>query len=97
MPANRKRSPGTQRYTLVWLALIGAFLLELFAYAWCRVESTRVGYAIETELRLRERQTAARKNLTIELAHLKSPDRIERLGRGLGLAAPRTDQIRVVP
>lgn len=97
MRKNRKHRPQGKRFTGVWLIFIAVFVIELFAYAWCRVESTQVGYAIEEELRLRERQTAARKNLVIELAHLKAPDRIERLGRELGLAPPTTEQIQVTP
>ncbi len=82
---------------MIWLTIIGLFVVELFAYTWCRVECTRVGYDIENELRLRQRQAAARKNLTIELARLKSPGRIERLGRSMGLMPPGTGQIKVIP
>lgn len=99
MAADRKRkrqSPG-KKFTVIWLAVIVVFILELFTYAWCRVESTQAGYTIEREHRLRERQMAARKNLAIELAHLKSPDRIKRLGKDLGLAPPTVKQIKVIP
>lgn len=95
--SKRKRRSSGKRFTTVWLAIIVVFILELFAYAWCRVESTQVGYTIEKELRLRERQMAARKNLAIELAHLKSPGRIKQLGRDLGLAPPTVEQIKVIP
>ena len=37
-----------------------------------------------------------RKKLTVELAHMKSPKRIEILGRQLGLAAPSPRQIVVI-
>lgn len=97
MARNKKQRATAGRSTMVWLTIIGLFVMELFAYTWCRVECTRVGYDIENELRLRQRQTAARKNLTIELARLKSPSRIERLARALGLMPPGTGQIKVIP
>jgi hypothetical protein len=97
MATNKKQRPPGRRNTVVWLTIIGLFVMELFAYTWCRVECTRVGYDIENELRLRQRQTSARKNLTIELARLKSPGRIERLAGALGLMPPTTGQIKVIP
>ncbi|MFZ7125965.1 MAG: hypothetical protein ACOWWM_07400 [Desulfobacterales bacterium] len=97
MANNRKSMPAATGVTAAWLVITVIFILELFAYAWCRMECVHIGYAIEEELGVRERQAAARKNLTIELAHLKSPGRIERLGRDLGLAPPVTEQIKVIP
>ena len=80
----------------IWLAIMLVFIAELFAYTWCRVQNVRVGYEIAAETRTYEQQRTIRKNLAIELARLKAPNRIEALGRQLGLAPPATRQIVVM-
>ena len=80
----------------IWLAIMLVFIAELFAYTWCRVQSVRVGYEIAAATRTYEQQRTIRKNLAIELARLKAPNRIEALGRKLGLAPPATRQIVVM-
>ena len=82
--------------TVIWLAIMLVFIAELFAYTWCRVQSIRVGYAIAAENRRYQQQSMIRKKLTVELAHMKSPKRIEPLGRQLGLVTPSTRQIVVI-
>ncbi|MBL0716268.1 MAG: hypothetical protein JJV98_21520 [Desulfosarcina sp.] len=82
--------------TVICLVIMLVFIAELFAYTWCRVQSTRVGYAIATENRSYQHQNVIRKKLAVELAHMKSPKRIEALGRQLGLVAPSTRQIVVM-
>ena len=91
--AVRKR---TQTMKTIWLAVMLVFIVELFAYTWCRVQSVRMGYEIAAATKAYERQRTIRKNLTIELARLKAPSRIEALGRQLGLAPPATRQIVVM-
>jgi hypothetical protein len=86
----------TQSMKTIWLFIMLVFIAELFAYTWCRVQSVRVGYEIAAQSRTYEQQQTTRKNLTIELARLKAPDRIEALGRKLGLAPPATRQIVVM-
>ena len=80
----------------IWLAIMLVFIAELFAYTWCRVQSIRVGYAIAAENRRYQHQSMIRKKLTVELAHMRSPKRIEVLGRQLGLVNPSTRQIVVM-
>ena len=84
------------RLALVWLAIMLVFIAELFAYTWCRVQSIRMGYAIATENRRYHQQSMIRKKLTVEIAHMKSPKRIDALGRKLGLVTPSTRQIVVL-
>ena len=86
----------TSSMKTVWLCIMLVFIAELFAYTWCRVQSVRVGYEIAAENRTYEQQRTVRKNLAIELARLKAPNRIEALGRKLGLAPPATRQIVVM-
>ena len=91
--AVRTRTSSTKT---VWLCIMLIFIVELFAYTWCRVQSVRMGYEIAAETRIYEQQRTIRKNLAIELARLKAPKRIEALGRQLGLAPPATRQIVVM-
>ena len=88
--ANRSRADGMKT---IWLAIMLIFIVELFAYTWCRVQCVRLGYEITSATRTYEQQRTTRKNLSIELARLKAPKRIEALGRQLGLAPPATRQI----
>ena len=82
--------------SVIWLAIMLVFIAELFAYTWCRVQSIRVGYTIAAENRRYQQQSMIRKKLTVELAHMRSPKRIETLGRQLGLVTPSTQQIVVM-
>jgi hypothetical protein len=90
---NQRRAQGMKT---IWLAIMLVFMVELFAYTWCRVQCVRMGYEITAETKTYEQQRTIRKNLAIELARLKAPKRIEALGRQLGLAPPATRQIVVM-
>ena len=70
------------------------FIFELLFYTWCRVQTTRQGYEING-LQAESRQLMlVQKSLKIELARLKSPDRIARIARDtLGLVTPKTQQV----
>ena len=93
---NKATQNRAQGMKTLWLAIMLVFIVELFAYTWCRVQCVRMGYEIATESRIYEQQRTIRKNLAIELARLKAPKRIEALGRQLGLAPPATRQIVVM-
>ena len=94
MSAGTKKTGGS--LAIIWLAIMLVFIAELFAYTWCRVQSIRVGYAIAAENQRYQHQSMIRKKLTVELAHMRSPKRIEVLGRQLGLVTPSTRQIVVM-
>ena len=84
--------------TVVWIVLIFIFTAELFFYAWCRVQSTRIGYEITQAANQHSRLTTLQKNLRIELARLKSPQRIVHIAQQrLGLIIPRSEQMIVIP
>ncbi|MGD9329661.1 MAG: hypothetical protein PVJ53_00030 [Desulfobacterales bacterium] len=92
-----KKAPNlSQGMKTIWLVIMLVFIMELFAYTWCRVQCVRIGYEIATQRRNYDQQRTIRKNLAIELARLKAPKRIEALGRQLGLAPPTTRQIVVM-
>ncbi len=82
----------------VWLTIMVLFIAELFFYTWCRVHYTQVGYDISDEADEQRSLLALQQNLKIELARLKSPERIEKIARQrLGLMTPTEEQIIIVP
>ena len=81
-----------------WLLLVAVFVGELFFYTWCRVQYLRIGYEVVEAADKYKRLTVMHKNLTIELARLKSPMRIEGIAtRDLGLMRPTSKQIIYMP
>jgi len=56
--------------------LMGIFLCELLAYTWCRVQCTRVGYEISRVAGEQEQLAVVQQKLQVELARLKSPERL---------------------
>ncbi len=82
----------------IWLTIMVLFIAELFFYTWCRVQYTQVGYDISDEADGQRSLLALQQNLKIELARLKSPERIEKIARQrLGLMTPTEEQIIIVP
>lgn len=74
------------------------FIVELFIYTWCRVQYVRTGYEITKASDHQRELVKIRQNLMIELARLKSPERIERIAKQqLGLITPTPEQIMVIP
>ncbi len=79
---------------LLLLILMG----EMLFYTWCRVQCIRTGYKITEEKKRNRELINLQKNLQVELAGLKSPDRIGRIARErLGLIIPEPKQIIVIP
>lgn len=95
----RKRKPATrQRYTWVWIVYMGLFMVALFSYTWCRVQCTQIGYEISRAAADHKAALAIKNNLKIELARLKSPQRIARIARErLGLITPKPEQTIIIP
>jgi cell division protein FtsL len=95
---NRKlRSPRVKRPGL-WIAAIALVFMETLFYAWCRVQCVNTGYAIEQANGRRASLLAERSTLNIELARLKSPERIETIARArLGLTMPDSRQTMTLP
>jgi len=77
---------------------MAVFIVELFIYTWCRVNCIGVGYEISNETSKQQEHIAFQNNLKIELASLKSPERIAKIAREqLGLKAPTKSQTIVIP
>ena len=83
---------------VLWLVLMGLFIGELLFYTWCRVQCVQVKYEISRATQRQQRLVALQDNLKIELANLKSPQRIATIAREqLGLITPTTKQIIPIP
>jgi cell division protein FtsL len=74
------------------------FIAELFLYTWCRVNCIGVGYEISKETKKQQELVALQNNLKIELASLKSPERIAKIAKDqLGLIVPSRGQTITIP
>ena len=74
------------------------FIGELLFYTWCRVQCTRTGYEISQATERHAALLALQNKLKIELARLKSPERLERIAKEqLGLGSPKAGQIVQLP
>jgi len=81
-----------------WMMLLCCLVGELFFYTWCRVQSMKVGYEI-TRLQDRQKELLLlEKNLTIELAHLRSPQRLSKIAATrFDLQMPTPEQVILLP
>jgi cell division protein FtsL len=90
--------PVKKTRTGLWLVLMVLFFIEALFYAWCRVQCVNTGYALDRQTHRRQALLKARNTLNIELARLKSPERIETIARTrLGLNMPDAQQTIGLP
>ena len=96
--SKKKRKPQNPKM-LVWgLFLMGFFIGELLFYTWCRVQCVQLKYEISKATQKEQRLVALQDNLKIELANLKSPQRIASIAREqLGLVTPTSKQMIPIP
>ncbi len=81
-----------------WLILMLIFIAELLSYTWCRVQCVRTGYEISKEADNHRNLITLQNNLKIELARLKSPQRIKKIAKErLGLITPTPKQVILIP
>ena len=82
----------------IWILLLFIFVGELLLYTWCRVQCVRTGYEISAQTEKNRDLTALQKSLKVELARLKSPERIARIAQTqLGLIMPDAKHTIVIP
>jgi len=80
------------------MAILLFLIAELFFYTWCRVQCVRTGYEISKENTEHRRLLMLQKNLKIEIARLKSPERIANIAKTqLGLVMPSARQTILIP
>lgn len=79
------------------MIILSLFISELLIYTWARVQCVNVGYEINNATRKNIDLKAVKKSIQIELARLKSPERISRIAKErLRLATPTPEQVIVV-
>lgn len=92
------KNTGDFKKTGIWIIFMSVFVGELFLYTWCRVNYIGVGYEISQEIQKQHELIALQNNLKIELASLKSPERIAKIAKNqLGLITPTKNQTIVIP
>ncbi|WP_372681842.1 hypothetical protein [Desulfosarcina sp.] len=95
---NRRLRPARKTMTGLWIVLMVLFFVEALFYAWCRVQCVNAGYGIDRENSRHQALVRERNTLRIELARLKSPERIETIARSrLGLVMPDVQQKVMLP
>ena len=95
---NRRLRPVRKVMTGLWIVFMVLFFVEALFYAWCRVQCVNAGYGIDRENRRHQALLRERNTLRIELARLKSPERIETIARTrLGLVMPDVQQKVMLP
>ena len=86
------------KITGIWIVFMTVFIAELFLYTWCRVNCIGVGYEISKETQKQHELVALQTNLKIELASLKSPERIAKIAKNqFGLVTPTQKQTIIMP
>jgi cell division protein FtsL len=82
----------------IWSLIAVIFITELFLYTWCRVQCVKTGYEISKETDRRIKLSSLQNNLKVEIAHLKSPQRIANIAAAqLGLIIPTPEKIITIP
>jgi cell division protein FtsL len=98
--SNRKakkniRKPNEMLLLIIFMAI---FLMELLFFTWCRVQTIGAGYEISREAKRQQDLITLKNNLKVELARLKSPERIAKIAKNqLGLITPTQEQMIVIP
>ncbi len=83
---------------ITYLVIMLVFIAELLFYTWCRVQSVKIKYDIAEQTATSRKLTAMQDGLKVELARLKSPQRIAKIARTqLGLITPTPQQTIVLP
>jgi cell division protein FtsL len=82
----------------IWIVLLVLFIAEFLFYAWCRVQCTRLGYEMTKDVEANRKQMVLQNSLVLEIARLKSPERISAIARQqLKLEPPSHEQMVVLP
>ncbi|HUV77418.1 MAG TPA: cell division protein FtsL [Desulfobacterales bacterium] len=98
MARKTREKTGDMKLTGIWIVFMTVFIAELFLYTWCRVNCIGVGYEISKETQKQHELVALETNFKIELASLKSPERISKIAKNqLGLVTPSQKQTIVIP
>jgi cell division protein FtsL len=99
-PHSRKKRPKEKEPwgPVKWLIILLAFFVPgVLAYIWLHVQTVQFSYDIGTAQKQKKELLETNKKLRIQLANLKSPERIERIAlTQLGLKPPEKGQIEIL-
>ncbi|MCW7752561.1 cell division protein FtsL [Desulfobotulus sp. H1] len=77
---------------MAWLLLLGVFFITVFSATWIRTQCTSLNFSISLLREERDRLITQNRNLEIEQARLRSPERIRNLAENrLGLVMPKAE------
>ena len=94
----KRRTKRNPKLIIAFLAMMFVFICELLFYTWCRVQCTHIRFDIAKQVDKAQELSAIQDNLRIELARLKSPNRIAKIAiEQLGLITPTPQQTIVLP
>ncbi len=89
-----------KRRRFFFTALLLALCLVVLAllHVWLRLQVVHVGYVLSTTSKLQNQLEQENRELTLELATLTSPERLEEMARvRLGLMRPEKGQVVILP
>ena len=89
---NKKIKSSGFKTTIMWTIFISVLFAEIFTYTWCRVQCTATGYDISDILDNYRELTALKNRLNIEMATLKSLERIGAIAKEYYELAPPTQK-----
>ena len=90
----RQRDAGGDVGYGTWIFIASILMAVALIYVWSHIHMTELEYQLARELNTRERLTEEQAKLKLELATLKSPQRIETIARGkLLMVYPERDQV----
>ncbi len=83
---------------IIWFIVMAVFIAELLIYTWSRVQCVKMGYEISNENNKNRNLINLQNNLKVELARLKSPERLADIAKNqLGLKIPTPEQVIIIP
>jgi cell division protein FtsL len=98
MARKAKKNALSTRIVIIWFTVMAVFIAELLIYTWSRVQCVKVGYEISNENNKNRNLINLQNNLKVELARLKSPERLADIATNqLGLKTPTPEQMVIIP
>jgi cell division protein FtsL len=80
-----------------WIFIAIVLMMVLLVYVWSHIHMTELEYQIAREMSTREQLTEEQAKLKVELATLKSPQRIETIAREkLQMTYPGREQVILI-
>lgn len=99
-PANTSsRSVGERRGLMIWMGIVATLAVAIgLGHVWLRLQVVKVGYHLSATQEVIQRLQQEQQELTLEVATLDAPARLEELARTrLGMAHPERGQEAVLP